>query len=79
MAVKVIVRKRPVPEGEVDCLEVNGPVVTAHEQKVKVDLTMPPIQWGNDRSMRVALGGLLEEVASRAYNLARESADGVDG
>lgn len=49
------------------------------EKKIKVDLTMPPIQWGNDRSMRVALGGLLEEVASRAYNLARESADGVDG
>lgn len=49
------------------------------EKKVKVDLTMPPIQWGNDRSMRVALGGLLEEVATRAYNLARESADGVDG
>ena len=48
------------------------------EKKVKIDLTMPPIQWGNDRSMRVALGGLLEEVATRAYNLSLDSVEGVD-
>jgi len=39
---------------------------------------MPPIQWGNDRSMRVALEVLLEEVATRAYTLARESREGVE-
>ena len=49
------------------------------ERRVKVDLaSMPPIQWGNDRSMRVALEVLLEEVATRAYTLARESREGVE-
>ena len=39
MDVRVIVRKRPVPEGEVDVIDVSAPKLTVLEQKVKVDLT----------------------------------------
>ena len=39
MAVRVIVRKRPVQADQMDVLEVHSPVVVVHEQKVKVDLT----------------------------------------
>ena len=39
MAVRVIVRKRPVQEGERDCLTVASPNVLVAEDKVKVDLT----------------------------------------
>jgi kinesin family protein 2/24 len=37
--VRVIVRKRPVQEGERDFVEVQAPLVLVNEDKLKVDLT----------------------------------------
>ena len=39
MDVRVIVRKRPVEDGLMDCITVSAPKLTLLEQKVKVDLT----------------------------------------
>ena len=43
------------------------------DKKIKVELKLARIEWGNDRSLVMALEPMLEEVADRASRLGRES------
>ena len=43
------------------------------DKKIKVELKIARVEWGNDRSLVMALEPMLEEVADRASRLGRES------
>jgi len=66
------------PDSQISVSEVVSGLAKADltksgDKKIKVELKIARVEWGNDRSLVMALEPMLEEVADRASRLGRES------